>query len=106
MINHRISKDLYCKIYLLSKDLFDLPFDTKIKVGLFSYIKTYHYKKNCLLRQVFSVNLKVSAIIFKIAMVLAQTSFIYFLKSPATSLIFFYIFFKKPGYQPNLLFNF
>ncbi|GMY09175.1 gibberellin 20-oxidase-like protein [Fagus crenata] len=41
IINHGISKDLFSKLYLLSKDLFNLPSETKLKVGPFSSIKTY-----------------------------------------------------------------
>ncbi|XP_050249634.1 gibberellin 20-oxidase-like protein [Quercus robur] len=41
IINHGISKDLFSKLYLLSNDLFNLPSDTKLKVGPFSSIKTY-----------------------------------------------------------------
>ncbi|XP_030932713.1 gibberellin 20-oxidase-like protein [Quercus lobata] len=41
IINHGISKDLFSKLYLLSNDLFNLPSDTKLKLGPFSSIKTY-----------------------------------------------------------------
>ncbi|KAF3947704.1 hypothetical protein CMV_026196 [Castanea mollissima] len=41
IIKHGISKDLFSKLYLLSNDLFNLPSDTKLKVGPFSSIKTY-----------------------------------------------------------------
>ncbi|GAV81075.1 2OG-FeII_Oxy domain-containing protein/DIOX_N domain-containing protein [Cephalotus follicularis] len=41
IINHGISKDLYNKIYLLSKHIFSLPSDTKLKLGPLSSIKTY-----------------------------------------------------------------
>ncbi|XP_062156185.1 gibberellin 20-oxidase-like protein [Alnus glutinosa] len=41
IINHGISIDFYRKLYLLSKDLFRLPSDTKIKLGPLSSIKTY-----------------------------------------------------------------
>lgn len=40
--NHGISSDLYSKLYSLSKDLFSLPSDTKLKLGPFSNSpKTY-----------------------------------------------------------------
>lgn len=41
IINHGISIDLYSKIYILSKELFNLPSDTKLKLGPFSSAKTY-----------------------------------------------------------------
>ncbi|CAK9143328.1 unnamed protein product [Ilex paraguariensis] len=39
--NHGISKDLYNKIHSLSKRLFSLPSETKLKLGPFSSLKTY-----------------------------------------------------------------
>lgn len=39
--SHGISKDLYNKLCLLSKSLFRLPSDTKMKLGPFSSLKTY-----------------------------------------------------------------
>lgn len=41
IINHGISEDLYSKLCTLSKDLFSLPSDTKLKLGPFSSLKTY-----------------------------------------------------------------
>lgn len=41
VINHGISKDLYRKINCLSKHLFDLPSETKLKAGPYSSLKTY-----------------------------------------------------------------
>ncbi|XP_042969061.1 gibberellin 20-oxidase-like protein [Carya illinoinensis] len=41
IINHGISIDLYSKLYMLSKGLFSLPSDTKLKLGPFSSVKTY-----------------------------------------------------------------
>ncbi|KAF8380232.1 hypothetical protein HHK36_027714 [Tetracentron sinense] len=38
---HGISKDLYSKLYSLSKNFFNLPFDSKLKLGPSSSIKTY-----------------------------------------------------------------
>lgn len=39
--NHGISKELYDKILSLSKDLFSLPSETKLKLGPFSSLKSY-----------------------------------------------------------------
>ncbi|KAJ0043835.1 hypothetical protein Pint_17172 [Pistacia integerrima] len=39
--NHGVSKDLYRKLHSLSNHLFNLPYETKVKVGPFSSIKTY-----------------------------------------------------------------
>lgn len=39
--NHGISKELYDKIHSLSKDLFSLPSETKLKLGPSSSLKTY-----------------------------------------------------------------
>ncbi|OIW02046.1 hypothetical protein TanjilG_21095 [Lupinus angustifolius] len=41
IINHGISKDLCSRLYSLSKDLFSLPSDTKLKLGPLSSIKSY-----------------------------------------------------------------
>ncbi|XP_034709169.1 gibberellin 20-oxidase-like protein [Vitis riparia] len=39
--SHGITKDLYGRLCLLSKSLFSLPSDTKLKLGPFSSLKTY-----------------------------------------------------------------
>lgn len=39
--NHGISKDLCKKLYSLSNHLFSLPYETKLKAGPLSSIKTY-----------------------------------------------------------------
>ncbi|XP_061373544.1 gibberellin 20-oxidase-like protein [Gastrolobium bilobum] len=41
IINHGISKDLCSQLHLLSKYLFSLPSNTKLKLGPFSSIKSY-----------------------------------------------------------------
>ncbi|KAL3381359.1 hypothetical protein AABB24_001459 [Solanum stoloniferum] len=41
VINHGISNDLYRKINCLSKHLFNLPSETKLKAGPYSSLKTY-----------------------------------------------------------------
>ncbi|GJV24882.1 gibberellin 20 oxidase-like protein [Tanacetum coccineum] len=41
IINHGISKELYNKLHFLSNQLFDLPYEQKLKVGPSSDIKTY-----------------------------------------------------------------
>ncbi|CAI9765248.1 unnamed protein product [Fraxinus pennsylvanica] len=41
IINHGISKDIYNKICTLSKNLFNLPIETKLKLGPLSPDKTY-----------------------------------------------------------------
>ncbi|XP_027771924.1 gibberellin 20-oxidase-like protein isoform X3 [Solanum pennellii] len=41
VINHGISNDLYKKIRCLSKHLFNLPSETKLKAGPYSSLKTY-----------------------------------------------------------------
>ncbi|XP_057454616.1 gibberellin 20-oxidase-like protein [Lotus japonicus] len=41
IINHEISKDLCSQLHSLSKYIFNLPSDTKLKLGPFSSIKSY-----------------------------------------------------------------
>nr|XP_043620296.1 gibberellin 20-oxidase-like protein [Erigeron canadensis] len=41
IVNHGISKDLFETIHSFSNQLFDLPSETKLKLGPFSSIKTY-----------------------------------------------------------------
>ena len=41
--SHGITKDLYGRLCLLSKSLFSLPSDTKLKLGPFSSLKTSLY---------------------------------------------------------------
>ncbi|KAK7292671.1 hypothetical protein RJT34_15522 [Clitoria ternatea] len=41
IINHEISKDLCSRLHSLSKHLFNLPSETKLKLGPFSSIKSY-----------------------------------------------------------------
>ncbi|EEF51586.1 gibberellin 20-oxidase-like protein [Ricinus communis] len=41
IINHGVSKDLYRKLYFLADHLFNLPCESKIKIGPSSSIKTY-----------------------------------------------------------------
>lgn len=41
IINHGISKDLYDKLRFVSNELFDLPYEQKLKAGPSSNIKTY-----------------------------------------------------------------
>lgn len=41
IINHEISKDLCSQLHSLSKYIFNLPSDTKLKLGPFSSLKSY-----------------------------------------------------------------
>lgn len=39
--NHGISRDLYRRLYMISRKLFDLPFDAKLELGPSSSTNTY-----------------------------------------------------------------
>lgn len=41
IINHGVSKDVYRKLYSLSNHIFSLPYESKVKVGPSSRVKTY-----------------------------------------------------------------
>ncbi|KAG5249149.1 gibberellin beta-dioxygenase [Salix suchowensis] len=41
IINHGVSKDVYRKLHSLSTSIFSLPYDSKIKLGPSSLVKTY-----------------------------------------------------------------
>ncbi|CAK7355900.1 unnamed protein product [Dovyalis caffra] len=41
IINHGISKDVYRKLYSLSNHIFSLPYESKVKVGPSSLVRTY-----------------------------------------------------------------